>query len=52
MGIAEIQAGHNWMHKYGIEEATWQKQYIYSVYWAVTITTTVGFGDIVVSNED
>ena len=53
LGAALLQPHHNWMHKYNhIDQLPWQSQYIYSIYWAVTISTTVGFGDIVVSNED
>ena len=40
----------NWMKKYGIEDEDWSTQYFYGLYYSATIMTTVGYGDINVSN--
>ena len=42
---------NSWMYKYEniIDSNRWTK-YLYSFYWAVTIITTVGFGDITIAN--
>jgi hypothetical protein len=42
LGIYEINAGidPNWMKKTGIDKASWQKRYIYSLYWSVTTMIT------------
>lgn len=36
----------NWITNRGIDQANIEVQYLSSVYWAMTVLTTVGFGDI------
>jgi hypothetical protein len=36
----------NWVTQSKVENAPWYTRYIYSLYWAITTMTTVGFGDI------
>lgn len=50
LGFSFINTGSNWMDKYGIADESWFNKYVFSVYWAATITFTVGFGDVTVSN--
>lgn len=38
------------MINYNIEDYSWASKYVYSVYWAVTIISTCGFGDILITN--
>lgn len=52
LAVADSEEGYNWMVKYGINDSPWQEKYIYSIYWAVTIMSTCGFGDIVVTNAN
>jgi hypothetical protein len=47
--MAIMEPNVNWMIKCGIDNAEWWQQYFYSIYWASTVTTTVGFGDITIS---
>lgn len=42
-----VNDNRNWMTRFGISDYSWWEKYFYSVYWASTVTTTVGFGDIV-----
>lgn len=39
------------MIKYGIFTNGWFDKYVYSIFWGVTIISTVGFGDITVANN-
>ena len=42
----------NWMIKYteDLLDAGWFIQYLYAYYWCITTMSTVGYGDITVSN--
>lgn len=51
LAMANFSPDDNWILKYSIEDYPWLTQYFYSIYWAVTIISTCGFGDIVVSNS-
>ncbi|EAR87672.2 cyclic nucleotide-binding domain protein (macronuclear) [Tetrahymena thermophila SB210] len=41
----------SWLQKYGITNLEYYDRYIYSIYWAVTTMTTVGYGDITATNS-
>ena len=51
MAIAITKPYQNWMITYGIGNAYWLSQYNYSVYFAVSATTTAVFGDVKPSNN-
>ncbi len=51
LSLVLLYPDNNWMIKYGINNNGWFDQYVYSVFWGVTILTTVGFGDITVANN-
>lgn len=38
------------MDRFGINDVAWNVKYFYALYWATTITVTVGYGDITVNN--
>jgi hypothetical protein len=40
-----------WIRKINIQEKSWTAKYIYSLYWSLTTTATVGYGDITPQNE-
>ena len=44
-----------WLRRYdngsGVDADVWT-QYLYSVYWALTTLTTVGYGDITPTNNE
>ncbi|GLE08981.1 hypothetical protein PINS_up020456 [Pythium insidiosum] len=40
-------AAHSWMDANGLRDATRSEIYVAALYWAFTMMTTVGFGDIV-----
>ena len=42
----------NWMIKYkeSLLDEGYFIQYLYAYYWSITIMSTVGYGDIIVSN--
>ena len=44
VGDADLNAG--WLHVYGVKSSNMWYQYIYSLYYVVVVTNTVGFGDI------
>jgi hypothetical protein len=51
LAIAKINPDQNWIHVKLIpnlidSELTWYKLYIWGYYWATTVATTIGFGDI------
>merc|ERR1711865_788936 len=40
----------NWLTAYGIGDSAPSEQWMVSVYWAVTLLTTVGYGDVLPVN--
>lgn len=41
-----LPESENWIVINGLHEFSWMIHYIYSIYWAVVVIATVGFGDI------
>ena len=51
MSIALTDPGQNWMIKYGINNNVWPSKYVYSFYFAVSVTTTAVLGDVSPANN-
>ena len=47
----EIDSNQNWMRSDNIENADITTKYLGAYYWAVTTATTIGYGDILPTNE-
>ncbi len=48
--ISYTNVNQNWLTKFNIDSLPWSEKYLYAYYWATTIITTVGFGDITPAN--
>lgn len=44
---AGVSANGGWVDVAGIHNATTEVKYLWSVYWAITVLSTVGYGDVV-----
>lgn len=51
MASADTTPTHNWMIKYGIQHNYWLSKYVYSFYFATSITSTAALGDVTPSNN-
>jgi hypothetical protein len=40
-----------WVDKAGIVQASNTRKYLFSVYWAITVLSTVGYGDVVANTD-
>lgn len=49
--MAGMDRNINWTTKLGIDNSDWHIKYIWGYYWGTNIMLTVGFGDIVATNE-
>jgi hypothetical protein len=49
--VPRVYPENNWTMKIGINDESWDTQYIYSIYWAMTTIVTAGYGDITPCNK-
>ena len=51
MGIVLLRPQKNWMIAYGIADNSWASKYNYSLYFAISVTTTAVLGDVRPANN-
>ena len=51
MAVVLVNPDHNWMIGYGIAYNSWASKYNYSVYFAISVTTTAVLGDVRPTNN-
>ena len=51
MGVVLLNPQKNWMIAYGIADNSWASKYNYSLYFAISVTTTAVLGDVRPANN-
>ncbi|KAL4456598.1 hypothetical protein ABPG74_000705 [Tetrahymena malaccensis] len=46
IGLEQIQSGQSWIIYYNLQQASFQEQYLNSLYYILITMTTIGYGDI------